>query len=98
MAALTVDKEALNQVYNVAVGDRTTLNRLFSSIQEKLLKRLSALSEVSASYRSFRPGDVRHSQADISKAEHLLGYKPTYRIDSGLEESMDWYISFFSQE
>jgi UDP-N-acetylglucosamine/UDP-N-acetylgalactosamine 4-epimerase len=98
LAALTFNKEALNQVYNVAVGDRTTLNRLFSSIQEKLLKRLSAFSEVSASYRSFRPGDVRHSQADISKAERLLEYKPEYRIDSGLEESMDWYISFFSQE
>jgi UDP-N-acetylglucosamine/UDP-N-acetylgalactosamine 4-epimerase len=98
LGALTDNNEAINQVYNVAVGDRTTLNSLFSSIQKKLLKRLSAFSEVSVSYRSFRSGDVRHSQADISKAERLLGYKPAYRIDSGLEESMDWYISFFLKD
>jgi len=96
LAALTDKPEALNQVYNVAVGDRTTLNKLFDSIQEKISKRLPAYERQTASYRDFRPGDVRHSQADISKAKDLLGYAPIFRIEDGLEESMDWYISFFS--
>jgi UDP-N-acetylglucosamine/UDP-N-acetylgalactosamine 4-epimerase len=95
LAALTTKSEALNQVYNVAVGDRTTLNQLFNSIQEKILKRLPDYSKVELMYRDFRSGDVRHSQADVSKAENLLGYQPGYRIDAGLDESMDWYISFF---
>ena len=94
LAALTDTPEALNQVYNVAVGDRTTLNQLFDSIQDKILRRLSTHRMVAATYRDFRSGDVRHSQADISKAQNLLGYKPAYCIDAGLDESMDWYISF----
>jgi UDP-N-acetylglucosamine/UDP-N-acetylgalactosamine 4-epimerase len=98
LAALTDKVEALNQVYNVAVGDRTTLNNLFNSIQEKIKKRLPTFNNVTAIYRSFRPGDVRHSQADISKAENLLGYKPEYHINAGLEKSMDWYVSFFLKE
>jgi UDP-N-acetylglucosamine/UDP-N-acetylgalactosamine 4-epimerase len=97
LAALTDKSESLNQVYNVAVGDRTSLNSLFNSIQDKILKRLSTYHKTEATYRGFRPGDVLHSQAGISKAENLLGYKPLYPIDAGLEESMDWYISFFSK-
>jgi UDP-N-acetylglucosamine/UDP-N-acetylgalactosamine 4-epimerase len=96
LAALTDKFKALNQVYNVAVGDRTTLKHLFDSIQDKILERLPAYSKVEVGYRDFRPGDVRHSQADISKAESLLGYIPEYRINAGLEESMDWFISFFA--
>jgi UDP-N-acetylglucosamine/UDP-N-acetylgalactosamine 4-epimerase len=95
LAALTNKSESLNQVYNVAVGDRTTLNQLFNSIQEKILERLPTYRMKAIMYRDFRPGDVRHSQADVSKAENLLGYEPEYRIDAGLDESMDWYISFF---
>ena len=95
LAAMTDNVEALNQVYNVAVGDRTTLNHLFDSIQERILERLPDYRKVAAMYRDFRSGDVRHSQADISKANRLLGYNPAYRIDAGLDESMDWYISHF---
>jgi UDP-N-acetylglucosamine/UDP-N-acetylgalactosamine 4-epimerase len=97
LAAITDKAEALNQVYNVAVGDRTTLNQLYISIYEKLLRHIPTQPKVKAIYRDFRPGDVRHSQADISKAKKLLGYKPTYTIYTGLEESMNWYISFFSK-
>ncbi len=94
LAATTENPDAVNQVYNVAVGDRTTLNFLFDSIQDKLLKRLDSLDKVEADYRDFRAGDVRHSQADTSKAERLIGYQPTHKIDAGLEEAMDWYVDF----
>ncbi len=96
LAATTENPDAVNQVYNVAVGDRTSLNDLFNSIQKKLLKSVQSLGKVEAEYRDFRAGDVRHSQADISKAEKLIGYKPTHRIDDGLDESMDWYVGFFN--
>jgi len=95
LSATTENPEAVNQVYNVAVGDRTTLNDLFASIQKKILKRVNTLDYVEPGYRDFRPGDVRHSQADISKAKKLIGFKPTHKIDDGLEESMDWYVDFF---
>ncbi len=92
LAATTENPEATNQVYNVAVGDRTTLNDLCSFLVKHLAERFGHLSGYQPSYRDFRAGDVRHSLADISKATHLLGYVPTYRIDAGLKESMTWYI------
>lgn len=95
LAATSENPDAVNQVYNVAVGDRTSLNDLFASIQNNLHKLVSSLDKVNADYRDFRAGDVRHSQADISKAEKLLGYKPTHKIDAGLEEAMSWYVDFF---
>jgi UDP-N-acetylglucosamine 4-epimerase len=55
-------------------------------------EHLPELVEKSPKYRDFRAGDVRHSQADISKAQHLLGYSPTHSIDKGLDEAMDWYV------
>jgi len=96
LAAMVSKPEAINQVYNVAVGDRTSLNQLYELIQNKLMKRVGSLIKTSPVYRDFRPGDVRHSQADISKAANLLGYAPPFVIDSGLEKAMDWYVSFFS--
>lgn len=98
LSATTDNPEAVNHVYNVAVGDRTSLNTLFDEIQTRLIKRVPALPSVSPVYRDFRPGDVRHSQADISKANRLIGYQPTHTIGSGLEEAMDWYVRFFNQE
>ena len=92
LAATTDNEEALDQVYNVAVGDRTTLNELYDFIQEKLMARVDTLVKQEPVYRDFRAGDVRHSLADISKARGLLGYEPTHVIDEGLEESMDWYV------
>jgi len=95
LAATTENEEAANQVFNVAVGDRTTLNHLYSSIQKSLASRVDGLRLSEPVYRDFRPGDVRHSQADISKAARLLNYRPTHRINEGLEEAMDWYVDFF---
>ncbi|EHR42076.1 NAD-dependent epimerase/dehydratase family protein [Alishewanella jeotgali] len=88
--AATADDAAKNQVYNVAVGDRTTLNDLFYALQEALSACGVAVKQKPV-YREFRPGDVRHSQADISKATRLLGYTPTHVIRAGIAEAMQWY-------
>ena len=93
LAATGTHPEAGNQVYNVAVGDRTTLNELFAEIRAQLLPRYPHLSGVKPTYRDFRPGDVRHSLADISKAQQSLGYAPTHRLREGLSEAVKWYIS-----
>ena len=97
LAATTEREEAINQVYNVAVGDRTSLNELYSAIQKSLASRVDALKPSQPVYRDFRPGDVLHSQADISKAASLLNYSPTHRIHEGLEEAMDWYVGFLGR-
>jgi len=91
LAATTKNEDATNQVYNVAVGDRTTLNELFNAIKSALADN-GVTYEQQPTYRDFRPGDVRHSQADVSKAESLLGYQPQFDISQGINESMDWYI------
>ncbi len=92
LAATVSQPEANNQVYNVAVGDRTTLNHLFDAIRIALLA--NGINPTDApSYRDFRAGDVRHSQADVSKARELLGYEPDYRITEGIELAMPWYIA-----
>ncbi len=93
LSATTQNPEAVNQVYNVALNHRTSLNELFYFIQDKLRARIPELKETQPVYRDFRAGDVRHSQADISKAQNLLGYAPTHVIDEGLEEAMDWYVN-----
>lgn len=92
LAATTDNPDAVNQVYNVAVGDRTSLNDLYREIQQQLLPRYPHLSNAEPTHRDFRPGDVRHSLADISKASSLLGYAPTHRLREGLAEAVGWYI------
>ncbi len=92
LAATSPHAEAANQVYNVAVGDRTTLNQLFEAIRSLLAPKFPHLTDSKPVYRDFRAGDVRHSLADISKARMRLGYEPTHRIDEGLAEAMDWYV------
>ena len=82
----------VNQVYNVAVGDCTTLNELYAQLHRNLLPRYPHLRGVQPVYRDFRAGDVRHSLADISKATKLLGYESTHRIGEGLKVAMNWYI------
>jgi UDP-N-acetylglucosamine/UDP-N-acetylgalactosamine 4-epimerase len=82
----------VNQVYNVAVGDRTTLNELYAQLQRNLLPHYPQLQDAKPVYRDFRAGDVRHSLADISKAQRLLCYAPTQRIAQGLRLAMPWYI------
>jgi UDP-N-acetylglucosamine 4-epimerase len=93
LAATTENNEATNQVFNVAVGDRTTLNDLFEAIRSILEPRFPHLRDYKPQYRDFRAGDVRHSLADITKARTLLGYEPSHRIREGLVEAMDWYVS-----
>lgn len=92
LAATTTDPAARNQVYNVAVGDRTTLNQLFAALR-KALEAQGVVYRKEAIHRDFRPGDVRHSQADIGKAKRLLGYEPSHRIADGIAEAMPWYAS-----
>ena len=92
LAATTQNPEAVNQVYNVAVGDRTTLNELFFQFKTNLLPHYPHLQDAKPVHRDFRAGDVRHSLADISKAAIRLGYVPTQRIGQGLELAMPWYV------
>src|ERR1035438_3936385 len=91
LAATTANAEALNQDYNVALGQRTTLNELFHSLQSSLGQKDAALPQQKPTYRDFRPGDVRHSLADIRKAQRLLGFAPSHSIHAGLDLAMDWY-------
>jgi UDP-N-acetylglucosamine 4-epimerase len=93
LAATATKPEAVNQIYNVAVGDRTTLNGLYAEIKANLLLNYSHLQDVQPVYRDFRAGDVRHSLADISKAQTQLGYGPTHRIAEGVSLAMPWYVS-----
>ena len=91
LAATSESAEARNQVYNVAVGDRTTLNTLFGLLRDNLAA-WGVSPAVQPIYRDFRAGDVRHSQADLGKAQRLLGYAPTHRLAEGVAEAMLWYV------
>ena len=93
LAATTQNDEAKNQVYNVAVGDRTMLNDLFNAIKAALNEN-GVTYTTEPVYRDFRAGDVRHSQASISKIQSLLGYEPTKKINQGIDQAMPWYINF----
>lgn len=88
-----IQSPAVNHVYNVAVGDRTTLNDLFHLLRDNLAAH-GVNPDVEPVYRDFRAGDVRHSQADIGKARRLLGYAPSYSILAGIQEAMPWHVSF----
>ena len=91
LAATTENPGAVNQVFNVALGRRTSLNELFGALQTALRRRETALPATQPVYREFRAGDVRHSQADVSKARRLLRFEPAHDLASGLELAMDWY-------
>jgi UDP-N-acetylglucosamine 4-epimerase len=93
--AATASEEARNQVYNVAVGDRTSLNELFDSLICELFHLKWDYGQ-SPSYGEFRAGDVRHSQADISKIREHLGYQPTHDIRAGLAAALPWYLKHTS--
>jgi len=92
LAACTTSKKALNQIYNVALGDKTTLNDLYKIIVQEVSKH-KAIDKISPKYQDFRDGDVKHSQADISKAKNLLGYRPTHKIRPGIRELVLWYLN-----
>jgi len=90
LAATSADGAA-NQVYNVAVGDQTTLNGLHTMLIEALGQARAGLRVGAPEHRPFRAGDVRHSRADIGKAQRLLGYQPSHDIRSGLSVSAGWF-------
>ncbi len=92
LAAVATDEKALNQVYNVAFGERTSLNELYTLIRDRVATLYPERKESSAVYRDFRAGDVLHSLADISKAKELLGYAPEFSVRSGLDQAADWYL------
>lgn len=94
-AATTANPEAVNQEYNVAYHRQTTLNQLFFMLKEMLLEVDNNLNVQDPIYADFRPGDVRHSLADISKAQKLVGYEPIEDIESGLRKSIRWYVEDF---
>lgn len=89
--AASASDDAKNQVYNVAVGGRTTLNTLFTALKKNLSTNGVTYAKDPV-YRDFRAGDVRHSQADIAKIQTLLGYDPQFKIIQGIEKAMPWYV------
>lgn len=92
LAATANNEEAANQVYNVAVGERTSLNQLYFHIRDTLASQFPHLNDANLVYRDFRAGDVRHSLANVGKAEKMFGYYPTHNIHKGIKESVSWYV------
>lgn len=92
LAACADHEQAANQVYNVAFGERTTLNELFTAIRDRVIAFVPAAKAMKPTYRDFRAGDVLHSLADISKAKKLLGYEAKYSVGAGLDLAADWYV------
>jgi UDP-N-acetylglucosamine 4-epimerase len=93
LAASVEDPQAVNQVYNVALGEQTSLSQLYDIIKGVLAAKYPHLRGAKPVHREIRRGDLRFSQADTSKAHNLLGYTPKYRIAQGLERTIDWYIA-----
>ncbi len=93
LAATATAPGAAGQAYNVALNDRTTLNELFAHLKNRLLPHYPHLKDIKPNYGPYRPGDVMHSQAEIGKAEKLLGYAPSHSVSQGLDMAMEWYRS-----
>lgn len=93
LAATTESVNAINQIYNVAVGERTTLNELFAYIKALSSTQNPSIAAAQPIYKDFRQGDVRHSLADIAKASSLLGYMPSHKAKEGLVQASQWYFS-----
>jgi len=92
LAATVEDIAAVNQIFNVAVGDATSLNVLYEHLKKNLSPLFPHVASFTPTYREFRVGDIRHSLADISKAKRLLGYEPSHRVGEGLKDAMGWYV------
>jgi UDP-N-acetylglucosamine 4-epimerase len=84
--------KALNKVYNVAYGERTTLNQLFQLIKDSLIPFKPHVQTIEPKYGPPRKGDIPHSLADITRARNLLGYEPTYDVKEGMKQTINWYI------
>jgi UDP-N-acetylglucosamine 4-epimerase len=93
LSAIGSNPAAVNEVFNVAMNAGHTLNALFKMLRAKLLASYPHLRHYEPRYRAFRPGDILHSCADISKATHILGYRPTHTLEEGLDEALDWYVN-----
>jgi len=93
LAATVDDETATNQIYNVAFGERTTLNELYQLIKERVVAANDSAENARPQYRDFRAGDVRHSLADISKANENIGYNPMFSVKKGMNKAAEWYIS-----
>ncbi len=98
LAAITVNTEAVNQIFNVAVGHRTTLNELYYGIRDLIALNLPEVGDAQPQYGEFRKGDVRHSQADIGKAKTLLGYNPGFDVAAGLKVTADWFLATYDED
>ena len=92
LAGSTTNYETFGEAFNVAVGGRNTLNELYVTINDELSKHMKNFEKKEPIYRDFRAGDIRHSNANISKAQNLIGYAPTHDIYQGMEEAIGWYI------
>jgi UDP-N-acetylglucosamine 4-epimerase len=93
LAAITQNTEAINQVYNIAVGGSTTLNELYAKLKQNLMSSCPHLKDAQAVYSGFRAGDVRHSLASIDKARYMLGYEPKQNFEQGLVSALPWYTT-----
>ena len=93
LAGTTTNEKAFGEAFNTAAGGRETLNNLYSAITSGLKQELPELEIKEPIYRDFRAGDIRHSNADISKVKEILGYEPTHTLETGLKESIAWYIA-----
>lgn len=91
LALFTENKAAVNQIYNTAVGDRTTLNDLMKYLKENLSIHDPEIAKIEAIHGPNRVGDIPHSLASIEKARTLMGYEPTHKIADGLKEATEWY-------
>ncbi len=92
LSATTQGEGAVNQIYNIAVGDQTNLNELYSHLKKSLEMHISQVSDANPIYRDLRVGDIKHSLADIGKAKKLLGYQPTHKVVDGLLVTIPWYL------
>lgn len=97
LASLSERKEAHGEVYNIALGRSTSLNSLFGDIRGLVAARVPGVARLEPIYRDFRPGDVRHSVADTSKAHGLLGFSPENSVSSGLAKAADWYMGHLAE-
>ena len=98
LAAITENKEAIGEVFNVAFGDRTTVNELTNALRENLSKFDASISNIELNYVAERKGDVKHSLASIEKAKNLLGYNPQFSLEKGLDEAINWYFEYFKNK
>jgi UDP-N-acetylglucosamine 4-epimerase len=93
LAATEQDPEAANQIFNVAVAERTSLRQLFYTLRTHLETHFPRAANCLPVHRPFRAGDVRHSLADISKARRLLGYEPSHLFEQGVRATVEWYVA-----